>query len=401
MATNNDGMGGTKIEHIALEQTTLIGMQSPNEFPSTRQAEDRVSLPNFTISPLKGGEVQNGKFYDCEPIDTSWLSYGGKYTLGIGNKWHVRVGGGGMHFETIGPVINDGEIVINNAKKGYFIQSNLVQIFAAKRAMIAGTRLDFDFDETYFKGNVTFLNNVTMNGGIYVNGEMMCNHLTTQKGQGMTSFNDAVTSYINPAQSFHIFQGMSLAATIETPKSLLGTLFEGLDITDADDNQSWIEAELCLNTDFLEQLLPGLNDAGIGLIKMLLCLPIKLKFPKGICLISDALYSQNPVIFKTITSAPRIIGQSILKPDTYGPGHTHTFPTPACNFISDTTAMYSEGQKIMQSTPLKHKSNVFNGAESIDKAKEEVIAMAEEYGKKYGEKLLEMCNPFSAGAGSA
>ena len=134
---------------------------------------------------------------------------------------------------------------------------------------------------------------------------------------------------------------------------------------------------------------------------MLLCLPIKLKFPKGICLISDALYSQNPAIFKTITSAPRSIGSSIQKPDTYGPGHTHTFPTPACNFITDTSEMYSEGQKITQNTPLKHKSNVFNGAESLDKAKEEVIAMAEEYGKKYGEKLLDMCNPFSSASGTA
>ena len=38
MATNNEGMGGSVIEHIALEKVTLIGMQSPNEFPSTRES---------------------------------------------------------------------------------------------------------------------------------------------------------------------------------------------------------------------------------------------------------------------------------------------------------------------------------------------------------------------------
>ena len=86
MATNNDGMGGVKIEHIALEQTTLIGVQSPNKRPSTRESNDRVKIPTVKFKDTTGITVVEEPVYDCDVIDNSWLSYGGKYTLGVGNK---------------------------------------------------------------------------------------------------------------------------------------------------------------------------------------------------------------------------------------------------------------------------------------------------------------------------
>lgn len=398
MATGNDNMGGVKISHIAMEETKLIGMQNPNIRPSSRESKDRLTLPILKVTD-GGCKITDKPVYDCDMIDNSWLSYGGKYTLGVGNKWHIRVGSGGIYTETTGPIINDGEMCINNIKAGFFVQTKLFQVISEERTMLTGKRIDFDFDESYFTGNVSFFNNVLINGGLYVNGELLCNHITTQKQVNLTEFSEDTHGFINPNMSFHIFQGQSLAAIKYTQKSLLGTTFEGLDVHDADERIDWVDAELAINTDFIEQILPGLNDVGIGLIKMLLCLPIKLKFPKGISLISDATDMDNPTVYTQLQAQPRIPGDAVQKSDVFGPGHQHSFSGPACNYVTDTKAMYKEGQKIHQNTPLKHKQTVPNGADSLDAAIAQTKKMGENYVKKYVKKILNWFLPSWASMG--
>lgn len=254
--------------------------------------------------------------------------------------------------------------------------------------MMTGKRIDFDFDEYYFNGNVNFINNVAINGGLYVNGEMMCNHLTTQKQENLTSFSEDTQGFINPSMSFHLFQGASLSAAKYTQKSLLGTSFKGMDIHDADEKIDWVDAELAINTDFLEQILPGLNDVGIGLIKMLLCLPIKLKFPKGVSLISDATDMDNPSVYAQLQLQPRLLGDAIKSSDLFGPGHQHSYSGPACNYMKDTKSMYEEGKKILQDTPLNHKQTVPNGAANLDQAIDQIKDMGENYVKKHVKQKL-------------
>ena len=41
-------------------------------------------------------------------------------------------------------------------------------------------RFDMIFDDIYFQGNANFVNNVHINGGLYVNGELICRHMTAQ-----------------------------------------------------------------------------------------------------------------------------------------------------------------------------------------------------------------------------
>lgn len=379
MATNNDGMGGVVIEHIAIEKSTLIGMQAPNKRTSVRESEDRVMLPELTVSPTRGCIIEDKPHYDCEPIDTSWINYGGRYTLGVGNKWHIRVGGGGIYTETIGPIQTDGEIAINNIKKGFFVQTNLFQVVVGKRAMMAGPRMDFNFDEIYFKGKAKFLNNVIINGGLYVNGEMVCNHQSSGGQLGTTGFNQDNLSYITPAQSFHIFQGVSKAAEKYTTNSLLGTTFEGLDITDGDDLQSWVEAEMVLNTDFITQIIPGLDKAGLSILKFLLCLPIKLKFPKGISLLSDAVNKECPDVYPFIESVPRTMGVGEYYPDTFGPGHVHPYYGPSCNFVGGSLDVYSEGQQMDSVEPVKNKPTIMDGAPSMEAAMSKAKTKAEAF----------------------
>lgn len=386
------GMGGVEINHIAVERSTMVGMQSPNQYVGVKESRDRVTLPTLKVLGSEGCKVVECPVYDCDPIDTSWLAYGGKETLGVGNKYHIRVGGGGIYTETIGPIMTDGEISINNAKKGFFIQTKLFQLFAQERAMLSGGRLDLDFNETYIKGNVGFFNNVTFNGGVYVNGELMCNHLTTQKQMNVTEFNEDIKTFINPSQSFHVFQGYSQTAKKYAMPSLLGTAFGTMDATDIGEQQCWIEAELAFNTDFIEQIIPGLGSVGLDVLKFLLAIPIKLKFPKGISLISDGTDAEHPEAYMQLVSRPRTFLDGIKASDTSGCGHTHAFAGPACNYIKGTDNMYQEATKINAKEPLEHKQTISGGAnnpkEALNQTTEAAKKQAETYFKKTGKEII-------------
>ena len=394
MATNNEGMGGVKIEHIAVEASTQIGTQAPNKFVGAIESDDRVTLPVLNISPTKGCTIKTPKFYDCDPIDTSWLGYGGYYTLGVGNKWNIRVGGGGIYTETSGPIVVVGEISTHQLAKGFFVQTNLFQVIAKKRMHLMGTRLDLEFKELYLRGNAKFLNNVIVNGGMYVNGELICNHITTQKQANLTEFNSDNKAFINPAMSFHIYNGSSLAAKKYVHEGLLSGIWNAIDWTDADEKfqGGMIDVEVFFNLDPILQLLPGLGDI-IGTVLRQIHIPVKVAFPKGISLISDATDSQNAALYTTLTSRPRILGESMDGSDTFGPGHQHSFSGPACNYVNSTTDVYAAAKDIEQDKPLLHKSTVPNGADSIEKAKEEIMKMGQDYVEKYVTEFGKMMLP--------
>ena len=401
--TNNDGMGGKRIEHIAVEQSTLIGVQSPNKFPSYKEKDKHTKIPTLSFKETTGLQIQDELLYDCEVVDTSWLHPGGIYTLGVGNKWTTQVGSGGIQMTTIGNIMNKSEIAIHQGNKGFFIQTKFFQVLGAERIMIAGKRIDFDAAYSQFMGNVGFTNNILVQGGAYINGELICNHITTQKQANTTSMSEDTQGYINPNMSFHVFQGYSSAAQKYTPKSLLGVVFEGLDITDADDNVEWIEAELAINTDFIEQIIPGLDKVGLSIIKMILALPIKLKFPKGINLISDATDHQNPTIYTQMKMQPRLMGDAKDKSDLFGPGHQHTFYGPACGYLKTTQEVYNAGKAVLGEKPIVHKSVAPNGADSLEKAMEEGKQMITDYMKKYAKQMLSFFMPswFSGGGAGA
>lgn len=396
MSTNNQGMGGVKIEHIAFEASTQIGTQAPNEFLGARESEDRVFLPKADVGAPYGVKVGKVPVYDCEPIDTSWLVPGGKYTLGIGNKWNIRVGGGGVLMESLGPIMIDGEIVVNDVKKGFFVQSKLVQFIGKKRVFIGGKRGDLHFDDLYIQGNTTFFNNVVFNGGAYVNGELICNHITTQMMQCTTEFNEDIKAYINPAMSFHVYNGASLAAKKYVQEGLLSAGWRAIDWTGADEKLQggMVDIEWFIDLDPILQLLPGLGEV-LGAVIRQIHIPCKIAFPKGISLISDATDSQNAGMYTVVTSKPRMIGESVLKSDTMGPGHQHAFQAPAVKYVGSTAELYAEAAKIQNRTPLSHEQTHPNGCGTLEQAKKDLQEQGESAFKKYMKRFLDWCNPFA------
>lgn len=160
--------------------------------------------------------------------------------------------------------------------------------------------------------------------------------------------------------------------------SLLGTAFGTMDATDIGEQQCWIEAELAFNTDFIEQIIPGLGSVGLDVLKFLLAIPIKLKFPKGISLISDGTDAEHPEAYMQLVSRPRTFLEGIKASDTSGCGHTHAFAGPACHYIKGTDNMYQEATKINGKEPLEHKQTISGGATTI----KEAINQTAEAGKK-------------------
>lgn len=378
MATNNDGIGGVQIEHIAVEKSTLIGIQSPNTLKCIKQDDQGSDLPTTVYDPITGAKVKGTKGYDCKYMDVSWLNYGGKYTLGVGNRWNVRVGSGGIYTETTGPLLYSPQFVLFLSKSSFTVCSKLVELLAKERILLLGKRLDINFGNIVVCGNTNFLNNVSINGGLYVNGELICSHITTQRTNYTTESGGKIKGYINPSQSFHLFQGASILAKTACAQASLGTVVGALDVSDADQKKCWIDAEMVLRIDWLTQMIPGMSA-----IEGLFSVPIKLKFPSGVSMISDATAKIDPSAYPKFETIPRLMGGAVELPDITGPEHTHTYKGPTCSFKNGTSELYKEGAKIQEETPMKHKQNIADGCESWQEFRDELIKSKENQLKDY------------------
>jgi hypothetical protein len=136
-----------------------------------------------------------------------------------------------------------------------------------------GGRFDADYDEIYFQGNTNFINNVQINGGLFVNGELFCTHMTSQQQTNFTSPCDGIKGFINPGQSFSVFNGRSVASEKIVQPTLGWTQLDSLP-----DKAGMVDCWLAVE-------LPG-----TGLVEV----PCRLGFPKGISLMSDGMYSVMP-----------------------------------------------------------------------------------------------------------
>lgn len=398
MATNNDGMGGSLIEHIALSKTTLIGVQSPNLLQSIRDSDTGTDMPFTKITKKRGATVQSKKEYDCKYIDTSWLSYGGQYTLGVGNKWNIRVGSGGIYTETTGPLLFRPQFTLFRSKAAFCVTTKLFQACGSERVDLRGKKLNLAFQDIVVQGNTNFFNNVSVNGGLYVNGQVICPHLTTQKCTYVTDSSQEAKGLLNPGQSFHIFNGSSMAAKKYVNEGLLSGLFNALDVSDSDEKLQggMVDIELFLNLDWLTQIIPGLD-----LILRQIHIPCKIAFPKGISLISDEMDAQHPELYPIVSSIERPIGAGIDRPDLMLPGHCHTYKGPACSLKDGTEKIYTEGAKTLQHELIKHKQNIGNGCENWQDFKNQFIEAKTKEIKNYLMKTLEQFNPFSSITSSA
>ena len=378
MGQNNDGVAGVDVENIAIEKTIVVGMQAPNQFPTLRIDEKGRSLPKMEVAANGGTQVLSSKGYNCGYADTSWLAHCGKYTGAAGNKIVLNSGAGGFEVTTPGVVKFHCAYTDYIATHAFNMTTRLFTITATKRMELCGDRFDLIFDKIYFQGNVNFVNNVHINGGLYVNGEMICQHMTTQSQTNLTSMSDKVEAYINPGQSFHVFNGASLAAKTLCQNIAWSALAE------LPDSPAYVDCYLAI-------MLPSPLD--------LINLPCKLAFPKGISLLSDAVFTLQPQSATVATQGSnRIIGCASKKPDIKGPAHQHSFKGPACKYTSDTGEVFKKAKEMTESVePAKALSAVPNGLESLEMFKDQVTELVQNEIKEWLLDMWDWINPFSTG----
>lgn len=376
MGINNDGFSGVDIEQIALEKTIIVGTQAPNVKPAIKVDVNGKVLPEVKISENGGAQVYKTSGYDCSYADTSWLSHGGIFSVVAGNKINLTSGAGGFEWATAGPS------KFNVAFQDFFcthcfnINTRLFTVASTERTHLMGGRIDFQFDETYFTGNVHFLNNVTMGGSLFVNGELFCSHITAQEQKNFTDQSDTIKSFINPAQSFMVFNGASIAAKAEVQ-----SLLPWKALSELGDSPAYVDC-------FISIMLPSPLD--------LINLPCKIAFPNGISLLSDATYTMEP-LSKTIMlqGDKRTPGIGVNKADVTGPGHIHSFSGPAVNYVKDTASVFKEAKEMMESkTPTASKPCVPNGGTSIGAVQKQLENVFTNEVKKWLGKVWDYINPF-------
>ena len=382
MGQNNDGIAGVDVENIAIEKNIIVGMQAPNKFPTIKSDENGRSLPKMEVASNGGTQVLSSSGYNCSHVDTSWLAHCGKYTVAAGNKIILTSGAGGFEVTNSGVSKFFCRYTDFVSIDGFTLTTRLFTVTTTKRMELAGARFDLIYDEIYVQGNANFINNVHINGGLYVNGELICQHMTTQTQKNLTSMSDKTVAYLSPSQSFHVFNGASIAA-----KSLCQNIAWSA-LAELPDSPAYVDCYIAL-------MLPEPFDA-------LLNVPCKIAFPKGVSLLSDAVFTLQPQSSTVATQgANRPLGGNRNKPDIKGPAHQHSFNGPACRYTENTAELFEKAKKLTSTTePVAASPTIPNGLETMEEFTAQVKEAAENEAKSWLSDMWDWINPFSSASNS-
>jgi hypothetical protein len=176
------GLGGSEIVEITKHKIETIGMVM-NKLPSIRVdmkgkmyisevvVGDYGVYNNRTASPL------------IEQVHVDDLP-GGTYTLNVNNKYNLLVGAGGINIKSYG-VANIGGMLTNITGEQINIGSELeTNIDAGKRLSIVADIINIrqrDKKQIVIEGSLGVTNNVVIQGGLHVEGELTCHHITIPK----------------------------------------------------------------------------------------------------------------------------------------------------------------------------------------------------------------------------
>lgn len=372
---NNDGLAGISVKQVALEDHTVVGMQAPNLTPCMKIDENGKSLPVMIVAENGGTQVKTTAGYSCECADTSWLSRCGNYSVKAGNTISFTCGTGGITASTTGPFKIHNRYTDVISTYCFSLNTRLFNVTATKRMQFAGTRCDFNFDTTYFSGNVNFISNVHVNGGMYVNGELICRHISTQGQINLTGQSPECEGFINPQQKFK-FSGKQ-NATIKFQEILPDVIPDNI-ITETPTGAIGI---------IYVSGIPGVSGI-IGLPCYGISeLPVTLEFTNTLISIPSIQIQSNSFI-------EGLAGGEVT-PDIKMPAHVHPYITPACSFLKDTTAIFEEAKKLTESkTPFEAKQMFPNGQESFEMFIEQVKEMVKNQAKNWVKEWFEKYNPF-------
>jgi len=173
------GHGGSELVEIAKHKSETIGLVM-NDFDSVRidpfgkMYRDKVVIhPQGVFNSQAASPLIEYVHVDDLP--------GGSYTLNVCNKWNVMVGSGGVDIKTTGPVDIGGSIVNLAGDQVNIASANEVNIDGGKRLSLEADILSLrqrDRGQVLVDSNLGVSQNVVIGGGLHVEGELTCNHIT-------------------------------------------------------------------------------------------------------------------------------------------------------------------------------------------------------------------------------
>ena len=173
------GLGGTDITTIAKHKVENIGMVM-NDFPSIR-TDPVGKMYRSDIQIHKHGVFINQKPTPMiEPVHVDDLP-GGSYSLNVANRWNVHVGAGGVSIKSYGRVEIGGSQVTVGGDQVNIGSKNEVNIDGGSRLNIVSDIISIrqrNRGQVLVDSNLGVSQNVVVGGGLHVEGELSCQHIT-------------------------------------------------------------------------------------------------------------------------------------------------------------------------------------------------------------------------------
>lgn len=173
------GLGGCEIVNISKHKIENIGMVM-NNFPSVRVDPIGKMYRDSMIVHTEGVLASQKPSPLIESVHVDDLP-GGSYSLNVTNRWNVHVGSGGVAIKTLGRVEIGGTQVNMAGDQVNIGSQNEVNIDGGKRLNIVAdimTLRQRDRKQVMVDSNLGVSQNVIVGGGMHVEGELSCQHIS-------------------------------------------------------------------------------------------------------------------------------------------------------------------------------------------------------------------------------
>jgi hypothetical protein len=173
------GVGGSEIIDITKHKVETIGMVMNDSGAIRVDMKGKMQISDVLVAKY-------GTFYNRTPTPLVELVHvddypGGNYTLNVCNKFNVLVGAGGIALKSYG-VVNISGALTNVAGEQVNISSELeTNIDGGKRLSLTADVVSIknrNLKQVVVEGSLGVTHNVTVAGGLHVEGELTANHIT-------------------------------------------------------------------------------------------------------------------------------------------------------------------------------------------------------------------------------
>lgn len=173
------GLGGSEIINTAKHKVENIGLVT-NDFPSVRVDPVGKMYRSTMVVHKKGVFANQTATPLIENVHVDDLP-GGTYSLNVANRWNVQVGAGGVSIKTLGRVDVSGAQVNVAGDQVNIGSENEVNVDGGKRLSIVADIINIrqrDRGQVMVDSNLGVSQNVIVGGGLHVEGELSCQHIT-------------------------------------------------------------------------------------------------------------------------------------------------------------------------------------------------------------------------------